>query len=57
MLAVANTSIATAMATVADDNNNGGGRRVIGNQVWGRCQSAEGGGNENKVEMGTMWVS
>ncbi len=49
-------AIATAMATDSDDNNDGSGRRVMGRQVWGRQQAAEGGRNGNKVEMVTMWV-
>ena len=39
-----------------NDNDNSSGRQVMGHQVWGRRQAAEGGGNENKAEMGTMWV-
>jgi hypothetical protein len=35
-----------------DDNNNSGGRRVMGRQVWGRCQAAKGSRNGDKAEMG-----
>ena len=34
--------IATAMATGGDDNDDGSGRRVIGRQVWDRCQAGDG---------------
>jgi hypothetical protein len=42
-----------------DDGSSGSGRRAMAatdGMVWGRHQAARGGGNGNKVEMGTMWV-
>ncbi len=42
-----------------DNNDSGGGRRATAaaeGMVWGRCQMAGGSGNQNKVEMRTMWI-
>ena len=52
-LAAAATPIAMAMAKAAAVAMS---RRVMGHQVWGRCQAAEGSGNGNRAEMGTKWV-
>jgi hypothetical protein len=52
-LAAVATSIATAMAKATAVAMS---RRVMGHQVWGRCQAAEGSRNGNRAEMGTKWV-
>ncbi len=59
-LAAVATSIATAMAMIATVMAKAAAvamsRRVMGHQVWGRCQAAEGSRDGNRAGMGTKWV-
>jgi hypothetical protein len=58
-MALITAAMTTTMMGNDDDNYSGNDRRVMAatdGMVWGRGQVAGGGGNGNKVEMGTMWV-
>jgi hypothetical protein len=59
MMAMVTVGMMTTMMGNDNDNDGGGGRRAIAaadGMVWGRHQAARGGRNQNKAEMGAMWV-